>query len=60
MSNTENRIVKLAMSYINDAKGENLYRSDRDILLNVAYEVLNTLLEENEDGRETDVCEDNR
>ncbi len=60
MTKTEERIIRLAMSYIDIVKDKDLYWSDKEVYLNVTRSLLNTLLEENEDGRETDVCEDDR
>lgn len=51
MTNTERNFVKLAIDFIRKANDENLYSSDRQTAVDTANAILNTLLEEEEDGR---------
>ena len=51
MSNTEKKFIDLAMDYLIKAKDRDIYSSDREEYLNVALAILDTLLEEDEDGR---------
>lgn len=51
MTNTEKKFLKLAMDYLAHAKDRDIYSSDREEYLNVALAILDTLLEEDEDGR---------
>lgn len=51
MSNTEKKFLQLAMDYLIHAKDRDIYSSDREEYLNVALAILDTLLEEDEDGR---------
>lgn len=51
MNNTEKKFVYLAMDYLVHAKDKDIYSSDREEYLNVALAILDTLLEEDEDGR---------
>lgn len=51
MSNTEKKFLKLAMDYLIKSKDRDIYSSDREEYLNVALAILDTLLEEDEDGR---------
>lgn len=51
MSNTEKKFIDLAMDYLIKAKDQDKYSSYREECLNVALAILDTLLEEEEDGR---------
>ena len=51
MTHTERNFVNLAMDYLIKAKDRDIYSSDREECLNVALAILDTLLEEDEDGR---------
>ena len=51
MSNTEKKFLNLAMDYLIKSKDRDIYSSDREEYLNVALAILDTLLEEDEDGR---------
>lgn len=51
MTNTEKKFLNLAMDYLIHAKDKDIYSSDREEYLNVALAILDTLLEEDEDGR---------
>lgn len=54
MTNTEKRFVNLAMDYLIKSKDRDIYSGDREEYLNVALAILDTLLEEDSDGREVD------
>ena len=51
MSNAEKRFINLAMDYLIKSKDKDAYSSDREECVNVALAILDTLLEEEEDGR---------
>lgn len=54
MSNTERKFMKLALDYLIHAKDRDIYSSDREEFLNVALAILDTLIEEDEDGGQVD------
>lgn len=54
MSNTERKFMKLALDYLIHAKDRDIYSSNREEYLNVALAILDTLLEEDEDGGQMD------
>ena len=54
MTNTEKKFLNLAMDYLIHAKDRDIYSSDREEYLNVALAILDTLIEEDSDGREVD------
>ncbi len=54
MTYTEKKFLKLAMDYLSLAKDKDIYSSDREEYLNVALAILDTLIEEDADGQETD------
>ena len=54
MTNTEKKFLKLAIDYLIHAKDRDIYSSDREEYLNVALAILDTLIEEDSDGRDVD------
>ena len=54
MLKIERNFIRLAMDYLIHAKDKDIYSSDREEYLNVALAILDTLIEEDSDGREVD------
>lgn len=54
MDNTERKFVKLAMDYLSLAKRENVYSGERELFTDFVAAILDTLIEEDEDGGQVD------